>query len=58
MQPKEVGLGVSMKTHHEGKVQQNSPDSVSCGVNQLDRKAGELKESFCLLLPYFLHIYL
>lgn len=44
MQPKEVRLGVGIKTHHEGKVQCNSPDSVGYREHQLDRKAGQFEE--------------
>lgn len=50
MRPKEVSLGVGMKTYHKGKVQRNPPDSVGCRVNHLDRKAGEFKESFAFII--------
>lgn len=57
MQPKEVRLGVGMKTYHEEKVQCNYPDSVGYRGNQSNRKAGESKESsYLLLFPLYLFV--
>lgn len=57
MQPKEVRLGVGIKTHHEGKVQCNSPDSVGYREHQLDRKAGQFEEfSYYFIFPFYLFV--